>query len=185
MADLSGPAWCKRFLGSQSVADLEPGFRQKLQGFLNALKAANATVSINATFRPPERAHLMHFAFAIAREGENVLNIPAMPGVDIDWMHRTNGAPDLAKSKAAAEAMVKTYRMKFRAALASRHTQRRAVDMDVAWHGTLSIKDKTGATVLIDKDPPDGGNPRLHAVGATYGVIKLVKDPPHWSDDGR
>ena len=24
----------------------------------------------------------------------------------------------------------------------------------------------------------------LNAVGATYGVNKLVSDPPHWSDDG-
>lgn len=24
----------------------------------------------------------------------------------------------------------------------------------------------------------------LYAVGATYGVQKLVSDPPHWSDDG-
>jgi hypothetical protein len=23
------------------------------------------------------------------------------------------------------------------------------------------------------------------AVGKTFGVIKLLSDPPHWSDDGR
>ncbi|MDB5964086.1 MAG: hypothetical protein JWQ72_586 [Polaromonas sp.] len=24
----------------------------------------------------------------------------------------------------------------------------------------------------------------LHGVGASYGVFKLVSDPPHWSDNG-
>ena len=27
-------------------------------------------------------------------------------------------------------------------------------------------------------------NARLQAVGRSFGVIKLVDDPPHWSDDG-
>lgn len=28
------------------------------------------------------------------------------------------------------------------------------------------------------------GNVMLHGVGAGYGVLKLVADPLHWSDDG-
>jgi hypothetical protein len=27
-------------------------------------------------------------------------------------------------------------------------------------------------------------NPVLHKIGASYGVIKLLSDPPHWSSDG-
>jgi hypothetical protein len=36
----------------------------------------------------------------------------------------------------------------------------------------------------ITGGPRDGSNPELIKVGATFGVMKLVSDPPHWSDDG-
>jgi hypothetical protein len=36
----------------------------------------------------------------------------------------------------------------------------------------------------IASGPRDGSNPELIKVGATFGVMKLVSDPPHWSDDG-
>jgi hypothetical protein len=57
--------------------------------------------------------------------------------------------------------------------------------MTISWSRTLSIKKKDGTTVNIATQPRNGGNPQLVAVGAGYGVIKLVSDPPHWSDDGR
>ena len=40
------------------------------------------------------------------------------------------------------------------------------------------IKNASGTEVLIQRDSD------LHAVGASYGVKKLLSDLPHWSDDG-
>lgn len=40
------------------------------------------------------------------------------------------------------------------------------------------LKNANGTEVYIQSQSS------LHAVGATYGVYKLLSDPPHWSDDG-
>ena len=103
-----------------------------------------------------------------------------MAGVDIDWTH--NG--DTAAARAAAKAMVAGYRIAYPAVLVSRHTQKRAVDMTIAWKGTIAIADKAGKPHAVAYKPPDVPNPDLYAVGKSYGVIKLVTDKPHWSDDG-
>jgi hypothetical protein len=80
--------------------------------------------------------------------------------------------------------MMAGYQIKFPAALESRHTQRRAIDMTIGWNGTLNIRDFNGQAHAIASGPQNGSNSQLIAVGATFGVIKLVTDPPHWSDDG-
>jgi hypothetical protein len=50
----------------------------------------------------------------------------------------------------------------------------------------LKIKNAKGDEVTITTTPRTGNdNKELHAVGATYGVHKLVSDPPHWSHDGK
>jgi hypothetical protein len=56
--------------------------------------------------------------------------------------------------------------------------------MTISWGGTLNIRDFNGKVHAIASGPRNGSNPDLIAVGATFGVIKLVTDPPHWSDDG-
>lgn len=51
--------------------------------------------------------------------------------------------------------------------------------------GPLKIADASGKIVTINTTPRTGAdNKQLHAVGKTYGVIKLVADHPHWSDNG-
>jgi hypothetical protein len=49
------------------------------------------------------------------------------------------------------------------------------------WH---QRKQKNGATKTIGSLPRTGLNHDLWAVGATYGVLKLPSDPPHWSSNG-
>ena len=56
--------------------------------------------------------------------------------------------------------------------------------MTIGWQGTPNIRDFNGQRHAISCCPQNGSNPELIAVGATYGVFKLVSDPPHWSDDG-
>ena len=184
-AILSGSDWASKFPTSKDVADLVSPFREDVEQFLDALKTAGADVSISATYRPKERAYLMYYAFSIARDGFNPANVPPMAGVDIDWVHRNaNGRVDLVASRNAAESMVEAYGIVYRPALASKHSERLAIDMTISWSGTLNIKNARGKTVAISSTPRSGQNGQLHAVGQSYGVIKLVSDPPHWSDDG-
>jgi hypothetical protein len=181
----SGSVWVGRFPGSRSTADLTPGFGQAVEKFIRSMTAARATVRISASFRPPERAYLMHYAWEIAREHGDPTQVPSMPGVNIEWAHRdAAGRVDRAASERAAEEMVRGFGMSVKAALRSRHTERRAIDMSISWSGALTLADAGGALVTIDTPPHDGSNTRLHAVGRSFGVIKLVSDPPHWSDDG-
>ena len=111
MAELSGSQWCARFPGSRSVNDLAVPFRNSVVAFLSALHAADppATVVVNATLRPPQRAYLMHYAWLIAHGQIRPGAVPPVDGVDIIWDH-----PDAIS---AAQAMVDTYRMAFVGAL--------------------------------------------------------------------
>jgi hypothetical protein len=187
----SGPAWVARFPTSTSVSDCVQPFRDELTAFLAALKAAGAAVSIAATLRPAQRAYLMHWCWAIVKAAADPRTIPARDGVDIAWAHVDDqGAYDAAASVAAALAMGAAYGMQnlsVAPALASRHIDGLAVDMAIAWTGTLTIANRVGAPVTVASLPRNGMNSDLHVVGATYGVIKFVggaADIPHWSSDG-
>lgn len=165
----SGAAWCDRFPTSASIDDCVEPFRSGLKAFVAELKRAGATVTISATYRPAERAYLMHWACKIAQGTVKAADVPAMTGVDIDWV---------AGGVAGAKAMVAKYNIAYPAALVSRHTQKRAVDMTIAFRGAITVTDKAGKRRTVHtKD-------ELFPIGATYGVVKLVSDPPHWSDDG-
>lgn len=169
----SGAKWVAKFPGSANLDDLEPVFKANAAKFIDAIKAAGGTVSIAATYRPRERAYLMHYSSKISSGKITGDQVPAMDGVNIDWVH--NSADE---SKKAATAMVKGYGIVFPPALISRHTERAAVDMTIGGMVGKKIKDASDKDVDIKKLSD------LHAVGATYGVQKLVSDPPHWSDDG-
>jgi hypothetical protein len=180
MSEPSGPQWCARFPTSTSLDDLTPDFGDATKAFISAMKHGGASVSIAATYRPPERAYLMHWCCMIGGSGQDPAAVPPMAGVNIDWTCGHN----LGQAKSAAQAMMKTYDIQYPAALVSRHTQRRAVDMTIGWQGTLKITDFNGTAHAIASSPRDGSNAELIAVGASFGVIKLPSDPPHWSDDG-
>lgn len=187
---LSGAHWVAQFPTSRSTDSLVEPFRSNAARFVAALQKAGAAVSIAATRRPPERAYLMHYAWMIAREGMSPTRVPRHPGVAIEWVHTdSKGGVDLTASRAAAEAMADAYALADTPSLTSRHIEGRAIDMSIAWLGNLGIADlRSGALKTITSSPRTGAeNRELWAVGAGYGVIKLVKDPPdppHWSDDG-
>ena len=180
MAEVSGPSWCARFPTSVLLDDLLPEFGSRLRAFISRMERGGAKVVVNATFRPPERAYLMHWCCMVGSSGQDPAQVPSMAGVNIDWTH--NG--HTSSARAAARQMMNRYQIKFPAALVSRHTQRRAVDMTISWKGALRIIDFDGQSHVIDNAPRTGSNPQLIQVGASFGVIKLVSDPPHWSDDG-
>jgi hypothetical protein len=184
--ELSGRAWVGKFSNSTSMDDLVDPFKSNVKKFIAALRAAGATVTVNATLRPRERAYLMHWSFKIARANTDPEKVPAMAGVDIEWVHRDEkGNTNVPASKTAAGMMVDAYEIAYEPALASRHTEGKAVDMDISWNSRdLTIKDASGKDVTIKTGLKDGSNSQLHTVGRSYGVIKLVSDPPHWSSDG-
>ncbi len=176
---LSGAAWEAQFPTSRSIDALTPDFKKKVGSFTDALKAAGIKIKIAATYRPKERAYLMHYCCKIANGDIAADKVPPMAGVDIDWVHRdATGKMDANASRAAARAMMQAYVIRYPAALSSRHTQRRAIDMTITGFKDKTVKNAQGEDIVI------GGTADLHALGKTYGVIKLASDPPHWSDDG-
>ncbi len=182
---LSGPQWVSQFPYSTSTATLVQPFRGNVDRFIAALTAAGAQVNISSTFRPPQRAYLMHYSYRIANQGLDPQTAPAMAGVDIDWVHKNpNGTVNLAASRLAAQQMVQGYNIAYAPVLLSRHEEGKAIDMTISWTGDLAIANASGTTVTINTTPRSGGNTTLQQVGATYSVIKLVTDPPHWSTDG-
>jgi hypothetical protein len=182
--ELSGPQWTSRFPGSSDTASLEPGFRNSVESFIKALRDAGVSVVSNATYRPPARSYLMHWSWMIVH-GTDPTTVPAMDGVNINWVHPTNAA-----SVTAAQQMVNAYGMAnlhTPPALHSLHNEGQAIDMDISWTGSIAVEDATGTTVDIATTPQTGMNPLVIQVGASYGVIKFVggdADKPHWSTNG-
>jgi hypothetical protein len=182
--ELSGIAWVDRFPTSRSTETLVD-FRQKCELFLAALEDADALVTVNATLRPPERAYLMHWSFVLNTGEVEPEDVPKQAGVNIEWVHRKpNSSTDLAASRSAAAAMVHGYDIAHRPSLTSLHIFGKAIDMSVGWDGALKIKQKKGTRKTIKSLPRTGLNRELWEVGATYGVLKLPSDPPHWSSTG-
>jgi hypothetical protein len=178
--ELSGPHWCDRFPGDRTTATLRQPFRRGVIAFITALERAGAHVSIASTHRPIERAYLMRCAWDVFHHKARPGNLPRLPGVDIEWVHPTPEA-----SWEACRAMYERYSLRHKPSLTSRHIEGRAIDMAVVWGGTITVQDANGRKVSLSTAQGTDMNPELHQVGATYGVIKLVSDPPHWSDDGR
>ena len=183
--ELSGAAWVDRFPGKKDIDSCEGEFKSNITAFKAALDEAKADVKINATYRPPERAYMMHWSWEIVNNAADPKSIPSMEGVNINWDHSDN-----QKSIKAAKEMVNGFEigtLKTAPALDSRHTHREAIDMIISWTGDLVIKNKDGTAVTIKSDPKTGMNTDLKAVGETYSVKKFVggdKDIPHWSSTG-
>lgn len=91
---------------------------------------------------------------------------------------------DFTGAVQAAADMFGGYNIVDRPARQSKHNRGTAVDMNITWSGNLIIANKDRSIITITSSPRNGNNTDLHLIGATYGVIKLVSDPPHWSDDG-
>lgn len=171
----SGPAWCSEFPCSVLTTQLAQPFRDCAERFLAALRSAGASVTASTTFRPRERAYLMHWAWRVAHGLVAPSAVPALPGVDIDWTH--GGCTNAAI--AAATEMVSTYGIAFQPSLNSRHIEGRAIDMTIRINGPIKITDAHDVIHLCTKTED------LYAIGASYGVYKLLTDSPHWSEDGR
>lgn len=216
---LSGSHWVRHFAAPKEISELREPFRSNAQAFVTALREAGATVSIASTFRSQKRAYLMHMAGVVKKDPRVALNpVPfqsnAIPDhdpfkgpLDITFAHlNAQGDLDVAATEAAAAAMCSGYDIAFPAGYpATRHGDRRAIDMTIRWTGAPLFRlgpfptpldaaaDPIGYFAIparrcplgAGKVPDEHCNTLLHTLGESYGVKKLVPDKPHWSDDGR
>ena len=173
--------------GSKDLNKLSPSFGVKVQNFIGALQAAGIQPEIKATYRPPERAYLMHWAWRIVKQDLDASQIPAYPGVDINWNYGS-----AALSKQAAQEMLTFLdigaNLKTAPALESRHTEGLAIDMQISWSGKKVITNASGKNVKIKNAFGSAVlNKKLIKLAATYGVMHFVpaaSDTTHWSSDG-
>jgi hypothetical protein len=182
-AQRSGAAWWHanqaRYTNSDKLTDLIPEFAGKVQAFIDAMRAGGAQVKVSSTRRNPIRAYLMHYSWRLAAGQVSAASIPAKSGCEILWDHGSEAA-----SRSCAREMRDLFNIAYQPSLTSRHIEGKAIDMTITWTGDLVMRDGQGRLVTIA--PPRSGdvNAMLHRVGASYGVIKLVSDKPHWSTDG-
>lgn len=181
-ANLSGADWWHanqtKFPNSELVSALEAPFAAKVGNFIAALKAGGASVTVSATRRNKVRAYLMNGSWVVAKGMTPAAAMKAEPGCNIVWTHG-----DEATSRAAAKEMLDLFDIVFQPSLTSRHILGLAVDMTIGWAGTIQVKNGAGKTVALPP-PANPTNPTLLALGASFGVLKLASDPPHWSDNG-
>ncbi|GAB3252287.1 hypothetical protein [Kineosporia babensis] len=198
---LSGTSWNTRFPGGLSALELlNDGFRPRVEQFATAMSEAGITVRPTSTLRSPQRSYLMHFSYKIAKGQISPADVPAYvpvgkeSGPKICWQHRTaTGKKDAKASVAAAKSLLGALgvdsTLATPPALRSRHNTGDAIDMSVSWtQPTIKIKNAEGRLVRIGSGPKDGTNPKLMAVGASYGVnhyMPAAVDRNHWSSDGR
>jgi hypothetical protein len=202
----SGPAWVSKYPYSDSLNGLAQPFRGDVIRFIDAMTQAGIKEKTVQTFRPAQRAYLMHYSWLIAHHQITPQKVPAFPAgkpdaknpypgtVDICWAHLTStGEVDLTASIKAATQMAVAYgidsRYKHAPAYPTEHSVGDAIDMTTVWTANkIAIVNAHGEKVTISTSPHSGLNRQLIAVGATYHVIhfkNVAADPNHWSVNGK
>ena len=190
MADKSGAFWVTwanaNALSSNKLEQLAEPFRSQAIAFIDALREAGATVDVTVTRRSARRAYLFHWSWKIALGKCKPSDAIPLDGVDIQWDHGN----DVASRKGAQE-MVTGFGLAVpprsinAPGLRSNHIDGEAIDMDITWAGTIQVRNKLGVRTPVTFMPDVNANTALHALGASYGVLKLATDAPHWSLNGR
>ncbi len=189
----SGKYWVtwanKNAKNSTSIDKLEADFKKKVKAFKKALEDAGATVTVSTTRRHKDRAYLFHWCWKISQGklgGTKISKIPARAGINIEWDHG-----DAKKSKAGAEEMRSGFSLtkypisKYAPSLTSNHIKGKAIDMTITWTGKIKVANKSGKKIELTYMKNVKNNKKLHAVGKSYGVKKLLNDAPHWSYNGK
>jgi hypothetical protein len=171
---------------SKEIKALNGSFQTGVIEFKRALETGGATVTVSHTYRSDQAAYLWHWAWKIAKrkcapKDATPYALPGRPVPEIQWDHG-----NLNASVRGAEDMVKGFGLsttsKHAPSLNTRHRKRLAIDMTIRWTGTIRVKKKDGTFVPLNFGPVNA-NTKLHEVGASYGVKKLLDDDPHWSDN--
>lgn len=195
---LSGKEWVKEYKDKASIEDLSSPFKENVKDFLKAIDEAKKktpkakiTYHISSTRRPYKRAVLMHYCHKVAHNKispQQAQIETQKENIPINWIHTDSSGKYSEKiSRAKALEMKNAYGMRDKASLTSNHILGKAIDMTITWTKNIDIKDKTGKAYTLT--PNNGAKCKeLQDIGATYGVYKLVKNPPddpHWSFNGK
>jgi hypothetical protein len=182
---LSGAAWWQRnrtsHPESSSLSSLSESFRPKAETFLAALTAAGAKTHLSACFRSRSKGWLMHYSWQVAMGAVAPEDVPYDPEIpNIVWDHG-----DLARSRSGATEMKNIFHLAFKPKRdGSLHYAGNAIDVTISWTGTIKVKNQAGVEIDVSGPCDGASNTTLHAIGASYGVHKLVGDAPHWSSTG-
>jgi hypothetical protein len=172
-------AWQKRYFpNSIKTSDLKGQFRTGVEAFIKALRAAGATVTINETYRSKQAHYLFRWSYKIAKGTARPKDPPPFTGIHIQWDHGKSSS-----SVRGAQEMVNGFGLVHEPGVTTRHFDGRAIDMTITWSKPLRLQRADGNFVNVPSIAAKF-NTVLHDVGATYGVKKLKKDGPHWSEDG-
>lgn len=185
--NLSGAAWWHTNAGKypniDKISALRPVFADKVQKFVTALRKAGADIDISETRRNPVRARLMHYSYKLARGEIKAKQLPTFDDCDIFcdivWDHGNEGV-----SRADAREMAELYKIDHEPSLTSPHIPGHAIAMKIKWSMPITIIDGHGCEVRIAGPGNGASSAALHKVGASFGVMKLLKDPQHWSING-
>lgn len=163
------------FRSAKDTTQLAEPFKGNLDRFIAALRAGNATVTINAALRAQKRAYLMRFSDIVANGTPGTPGVapgrvdlippydPDLPRVaqncdggvgcvgplPISWLHLdANGREDKAATIAAALALYSRYNIASRAAFPTdRHGTGRAIDMSIFFSGVKTFALPPGQTL--------------------------------------
>jgi hypothetical protein len=169
-----------------SVDDLDPLFKLKVRAFLKALQDAGATVTIGTTRRSDKRAYLFHWSWRIAVGNAKASAATAKAGRRHPLGSWQRGGQQARRPGDGRRLRPRRPAEEHQSAVARQPPHPRQGDRhdDPCGSGTLKVKKHGGG--IVDVSVHGERQPELEAarVGASYGVLKLKTDAPHWSLDG-
>jgi uncharacterized protein YgiM (DUF1202 family) len=162
---------------------LDPSWGPRAEAFVNALRAAGASVRITAGLRHPNRAFLMHYAWGVAHGQYTPAQANAAcrgRGIDIEWDHG-----NAAASRAAAQALVSAFGLVHQASITSNHVRGLAIDMEISGlPASISMNGQTYSTRRGASGSAAAAS--VAQMGRDNGVIWFgAGDYVHWSQNGR
>ena len=203
-----GPRWTARF--QQPMTDegkleeliaVNPRFGRAMRSLFVQLKAQGAFTWIEAAVRPRERGFLIYGSWFVSRAAspkQLARRIRTLERYEADWglevPIRWRHPDGYEATVEAARAMADTYGVDYatpRGARRSSHYGGRAVDLvAVDLPRRLELEAPDGATRVFDLSDPSA--PRdlsltpalVRWIERHFGVAKLRRDYPHWSDRG-
>ena len=202
--EVSGNYWIWKFWSTPTMETLEPTFREKVQGFMDAFAAAGESIRITPNSgRNKETQYLAYWSWQIAKEGYRRTTHPKppeYPTVDIDWFWSdpkpTDFSPEAETHNVpsyvgAATHMVAWYGLARAPKPSCKLVEGTAVRLDIVPRKTIAVRDKNGNHHVIPASASPK-NPGLTAVAESYGLYQVTDCDTipicwqgYWSDNGK
>jgi hypothetical protein len=206
-----GRHWKDKFRTDDAgIPALSPEFRPKVEAFQKALKDAGVSeFYVASTLRSSKRAYLMAYCTKVVAAIEpecmdkmplydpctETESEPVRGPLRMSWTIWKGNEIDETATVIACLGMMSGYGLAPSGAAwpSTKHGFGEAIDWKFRWNGNVTVRDAMGNPVVVNTEPRHcgfgtDGNLQMHAIGATYGVKKLIlvkkPDPPHWESFG-